>query len=690
MKKELFTWKTAAGCKRWLAIFICCILLFSFIAYVFNTNGFTVKVQHIKIDLRGAALDGDLYYPVNTTENDKLPAIIVAHGGGCAYGVTMGLSDELARRGFVVLNISGYGSGLSEKPVNTESSTGYLDVLSYVRTLTFVDQTRIGMTGHSMGGGRTSTTAVTDCGFLTYNDQMINVLADEFGQTFTEEEITRDAAELAQERLAPDDLKLYQKRAEEVRERFDTRLKSICYMGNNGKNAIARQTVTVGGHEVLRNCQVNMGLVIGAYDDSYYNFASRDWARDAWYTGEENIKLDTWFVLDDNKAESVQIGAFGDTALSSTQEIQDAIANRMLRMTTLNLESHSKNFFSSNTNADVCAYFCETLRYNRGNYDDGTSNPLAPTDQKWFGRALFNGLAMLSMIGMLMALTGVLTKTGFFSSVVAEKKTSSIPFSKKRYWIFGILTIIATFIAIYCTTKGFMPNTLFGGLIKLQKSNVFPLFLSGWSATKLLTYLAVSALIFTIMYAVINKKIAKDTGFSQLNVKIKFTQILKSLLLAVILLFAGYLSLAVVNYLFGQDFRFWQTQFPVMKNDRWSIVPSYAFLHYLPCFFVIGMAINYTVRDDIPEWKDTLLTVLINSAGIWLCCLVNYLVLRSNTPGVTANYFATFITYYYTLLFVPINVYVTRKMYKLTNSIWAGAFLNCLISAWSIVATVGL
>ncbi len=689
MKEPFLTYKTAAGCKKLVCLFICCILVFSFIAFVFNTDGFTVKVQHITIDARGGALNGDLYYPVHTSEKDKLPAIIVAHGGGCAYGVTMGLSDELARRGFVVLNISAYGSGLSEKPESFDRSQGYLDVLAFVRTLAFVDQTRIGMTGHSMGGGRTSTTAVTDCGFLTYNDQMINVLADEFGQTFTEEEITKDADELAKERLAPEDLKLYAYRAAEVREHFDTRLKSICYMGNNGKNAIERQKVLVGGHEVTRNCQVNMGVVVGAYDDSYYNFASRDWAMDAWYTGTETVKLDTWFVLDDSKAESRQIGAFGDAAVAAGQEIQDAIANRMLRMTTLNLESHSKNYFSSATNADVCAYFCDTLRYNKGNYDDGSARPLSPTDQKWYWRAVCNGLSLLSMIGMIMALGGLLSRTAFFGATVAEKKTSAVPFSKKRYWLFSVLTVIATFIVIYCTTKGFMPNTLFNGLIRLTTNSWFPLFMSGWSAHKLLIYLAVSGILFIIVYAVIGRKLANDSGLKTLNVLIRFTAFLKTLLMSVILLIAGYASLGVVNYLFGQDFRFWQTQFPVMKNNLWAYVPSYA-LSYLPCFLIIGMAVNYTVRDDIPEWLDTLLTVIINSAGIWLCCLVNYFVLRSNTPGVTANYFATFITYYYTLLFVPINVYVTRRMFKITNSVWAGAIVNSLISAWSIIATVGL
>lgn len=702
LKEKKFTLQTKAGCKRWLALFICCILLFSFIACIISTNGFTVKVEDITIDVRGATLNGKLYYPAKTSDHDSLPAVIVAHGGGCAYGVVNGLADELARRGFVVFNVSAYGCGLSEQPMYDEGGQGvdgysfmrtpqgYIDALDYVRSLKFVDPTRIGITGHSMGGTRAGTTAVMDCGFLNLNDQLINLLYDEFGQTFTEEEISEDANELAEARLNPDELALYRYRANEITERFNTRLKSVCFMGNNGQTAVSRKTVTVAGYEVMRNCQVNIGLAIGAYDDSYYNFASREWARDAWFTGDENIQLDTWYVLDDYTQSSSVIGAYLDPSVTEGQAIQDAIDSRMLRMHTLNLESHSKNFFSSHENADVCAYFNESLRYNRGNYDDGTANPLAPTNQIWFGRALCNGLAMLSMIGMLISLAALLTKEGFFASVVAEPRTSGVPFNKKRYWVFGVLTIIATFIAIYCTTKGFMPNTLFNGLITLQRSRFFSLFPSGFSATKLLAYLATMSILFLIAYALVGKKIAGVTGLKALNVGIKFKNIMKALLLGLVLLVAGYMSLCVIDYLFGQDYRFWQTMYPLMKLEYWGIFPRYAFIFYLPCYLIIGMAINYTVRDDIPAWKDTILTVIINSAGVWLCCFVNYLVLRSNTPGVEAHYFATFITYYYTLVTVPIAVYISRKMYKITNSVWAGAFLNAFLTGWSIVAATGI
>ena len=105
----------------------------------------------------------------------------------------------------------------------------------------------------------------------------------------------------------------------------------------------------------------------------------------------------------------------------------------------------------------------------------------------------------------------------------------------------------------------------------------------------------------------------------------------------------------------------------------------------LPSFLVIGAATNYTVRTDIPQWRDTAVTVVVNSLGVWLLCLVNYLSLRSS--GVMLS---DFISSYGFLVIVPITVYITRKAYLLTNSIWFGAVTNAFLLSWSLISSCGL
>ena len=89
--KEKLTLSTKEGCRRLFALFICIILLFSFVACVFSTSAFKVKIEKITTDVRGATLNGELYYPAKTSDEDKLPGIVVSHGGGCTYGVIRGL-----------------------------------------------------------------------------------------------------------------------------------------------------------------------------------------------------------------------------------------------------------------------------------------------------------------------------------------------------------------------------------------------------------------------------------------------------------------------------------------------------------------------------------------------------------------------------------------------------------------------
>lgn len=166
------------------------ILVFSFTAGIISTAGGRVSMEELKFDSRGGVTTAELYTPRGVSSEDKLPAIMILPGGGCTYRVTSGIAQELARRGFVVLNVNINGAGNSENPPIDDmglepgvfySTRGAKDALEYLRTLKYVDQTRIGLAGHSMGGLRTGGAASADASYYTLNDLLINKLTDEFG-----------------------------------------------------------------------------------------------------------------------------------------------------------------------------------------------------------------------------------------------------------------------------------------------------------------------------------------------------------------------------------------------------------------------------------------------------------------------------------------------------------------------------
>jgi hypothetical protein len=64
---------------------------------------------------------------------------------------------ELARRGYVVISLDDFSHGNSDVPVGYEDSpdvrsNGLITFIEYLASLDYVDETKIGVTGHSMGG----------------------------------------------------------------------------------------------------------------------------------------------------------------------------------------------------------------------------------------------------------------------------------------------------------------------------------------------------------------------------------------------------------------------------------------------------------------------------------------------------------------------------------------------------------
>lgn len=703
MKECKLTLTTKEGCGRLLAIFIAVILVSGLCAQFVQTDGGRIKVEPIMLDARGAELSGELYYPAGTTGNDKMPAVIVNHGGGCVYGTMKNMAQELARRGFVVFNVSAYGSGLSAQPdyddagqgingfyqslsvvegqqsfLPTATPMGLHDAVDFVRSLAMVDSERIGMVGHSMGAYRVSAATTLDCGYYTFNDIMLNVLHDQFGQNFTESELAMDADTLAAARLNADQLAHYDTIRKAQREWYDTRVRSEIILGVGYKATTAfPQTVQVAGHDVLRNVQSNICWMSGDFDAGY-EFGGLEDAKAAFYAGEDLVMGD-WYLIDDNAAASTTAGSIFGPSVTGNAALGEGIAGRTSRIyIQTGPETHSKEFFSSKTNSAIVKYFEQTLEYNNGPL--GSGNELDAANNTWGWRVLFNSIALFSMIGMVVALGGLLVKTAPFRPAVPEAGAGDQPvFGKKELAIFSGITVVLSFLSIYYANAQ--------GLFIFDPSRFWPLGRSSSLAMVFVICLAIAAAITLLINVFVYKKSSGKTALGVLNLGIGVKNILRHIALAIILVIAAYISLAVSQYFFGQEYRIWMTAFSEMKADYWYMAFRYVILLF-PLYLVIAAALNYTARADIPQWKDDVLTVVINSAGIWLCCLVNILIALSRPYE--GLFFSSFICSYHMVTVVPVTAYLNRKMYRLTNSIWTGAALCSILVAWSMVCTLGI
>ena len=117
----------------------------------------------------GIRVRAKLLRPVDATEENPMPGVVHIHGyqnnreTGDAYCI------ELARRGFVVLNIDAIGRGNSGMPNDPKDpkfdrTYGGLTSLKVLRSLPFVDPESVGMLGHSLGAEMAYQVALGDSG----------------------------------------------------------------------------------------------------------------------------------------------------------------------------------------------------------------------------------------------------------------------------------------------------------------------------------------------------------------------------------------------------------------------------------------------------------------------------------------------------------------------------------------------
>jgi len=268
-----------------------------------------------------------------------------------------------------------------------------------------------------------------------------------------------------------------------------------------------------------------------------------------------------------------------------------------------------------------------------------------------------------------------LFKTEFFAPCVGAVEMNTKRYSNKRYWLILLSSAVISFIIMYFVNKQiFVPS--------LPTSDAFPL----WPAFWLLPIFLLIFAGFSLLQLAVSFFIDKKNGtlaLPALNIKMSVVKILKTLLAAVIITLAAYSSLAVVKYLFNQDFRMWMFALEDLKVEYWGYVLALLVFCFIP-LLIIGGALNYHRRTDIPEWLEELLTVVCGSFGVWLIAIINILVLNAGGAAFSSWQFT-----YQFLLAVPVTIYLLRRLYKATGSVWLGAFVSALILGWSLVGPAG-
>lgn len=148
--------------RFWLAIALSAMLLSSIVVHLAQTDGGKVSMKELCFETdSGYAMAAYLFVPDGVDAGNPAPAVVTSHG----YLNNKEMQDanfvELARRGFVVLAVDQPNHGDSEIIAKASSDGVYQGAVMLSR-LPFVDKARIGVTGHSMGGGSCNMAVMRD------------------------------------------------------------------------------------------------------------------------------------------------------------------------------------------------------------------------------------------------------------------------------------------------------------------------------------------------------------------------------------------------------------------------------------------------------------------------------------------------------------------------------------------------
>lgn len=643
-----------------------------------------VKVSELAIDSRGSVMKATMYTPRNVSAEDSIPAVIITHGLSCNHSAVNGLAEELARRGFAALSVSTYGSGASETSDMSDPSYGMYDVLQYVRTLNYVDQTRVGMMGHSQGSKNTSAAIDMDSSLLTLNDLKLNILYETFRQSFTKDELTQDADELAKARLSAAEQEAYALLAADAEEYFNTRLKSAIILGGNwGSEA---KEVEVAGFVVMREPNTNICYEIGTFNEGragtgQQNLSNPDMMLK--FQTSDPIIAAQWYAIDQTGTGTApvsrKLGNLNEVSYVSDAELKNAIESRTTRIMVNQVCGHARDYFSSDAAAYVIKYFEQTLQYNCGELTDAATVPLNADNIRFIARERLDLFALLALCVSMVGLGGMILHTKGYSELKMEMCEPISEKKSKLFWCAAALLVLSSMLAEYTVAKkgpmlGFKSEWIKHLLSLDFTANIHIVFM--W-------IIAACSLVVLVVFGLLTQKSTGRNIYKELNLTISFKKIVRYFGLATALVAYAYILVAVMKYFFHQDLRFWDAGVKDMLPQYWLLCLRYGIIIF-PTFIISSMLVNAGRMKDMSEGWNTVIQMLIASVGIYILAAYSYGVCYSTyaTTGIGNAPAIAFISTWAMLINLPLFAFLNRKFYQISGSVWLGAFVNTWLVTW--------
>ena len=668
--------KLSKSTTKLLCAALVLILLGSILASVFN-GGSGVKLTRIRFDTDNGTLSGLLYMPKDASAENPKPTVVVTHGYLNSAEMQDANAIELSRRGYVVLALDQYDHGHSDYKNELYSDTSFFGIwlpfwVNSMHDAVAYMYEQPYVLKDADGNGIIGVTGHSMGGF----GSTMAMAMDE--QEFMETGVRKIFCGL-------------------------TEGSDFLYTGIVGIDAATADALGGGRTQ---------GKVAAQYDEFFFN----DPAVEGGTVRHKDFVSTPDGMTFLQQTEPAQANTWYDTSDGGRRIVYEPA------------QTHPWNHFSKITTGYAISFYTEAFK----DYRDGIKD-IAPDKQIWQFKELFECVALVGFVMLILAIAQILLALPFFSKANTGALTVQPAAVGGRKWLGILITVCAILLpALFFTplmddgagspsvnilffgglaaAVGGLAGLILGVVKKAKSTGVGGCFLlvggallalvaktamysdnAVWTAPGLnsIAYWTIGCALMSLVVMSAVYLLLKDKNSVKLadyGVVLNPLAIFAGICTAILTVVLAYACLFLVDALFKADFRIWTFAF---KTFDGSILPT--ILRYLPtflCFYLISTAaitIN-TNSEKTQGFVGYLLAIALNAGGaiLWLCR--QYITLFST--GVSAHP-GSALSGIVLVAMVPtlsIAAIISRSLYKRTGNIWTPACLNALLMTTMAVA----
>ncbi|MBR0198581.1 MAG: alpha/beta fold hydrolase [Oscillospiraceae bacterium] len=612
--------KTKKWAKRMLCISLALMLLSMICVSLIQTGGGKIEVKHMYWETEaGIGISANIYIPATASAENPAPAVVTSHGYLNNKEMQDANAVELSRRGYVVIAVDQPGCGYSDTADYAGQNGNGMNFIAVYQAalelsrLPFVDSTRIGVTGHSMGGMSSTMAVMSDD--ASENPVISAVLLNCIDAVYTDAPMT--------------------------------------IFGILASNA--------GGNYINLYGNRDVGIIVSKYDEFFHKS-----------TDANGNRVDAPFFFTNNSSDAQSFLHFGqDPTGLDTREVgvfyhEEIDGKDAIRVYFNPAQIHPWSHFSMRSETATISFFEEAF---------GAPNPIPASNQIWQWKEAFNFVGMVGFVMFIVAFATLMLYTPTFEELRADEVAVAIPTNRKGlrwYWVSAAISTVfgaLTFQRVVEWAKGasFAEQPMIFGI-------------SVWACL----CGVVSILLMFIGYKLNGKDDQVDLAAR--GVKITGKKLIKTLLLAVIVVAVSYSCVFLADYFCLSDFRIWNVGIKTFNANllRISLFPhALLFLVFYIAFSVANNSFNFNQIGGKSSFVNNLINTLVGLLPLVVLLGIQYgtYFITGHMPFNDNNANMNYAQLWAFLVIIPGASIVDRKLYRVTKNPYLAGIITGVIVA---------